>query len=264
MIRFLPEVNGSLEEACRMFPAIGTQIYGYASRYGGNFPFCTFWVIEDEKGEPLGALGRFHHTMRLSCQTLPPDTCREVQEFLQMMSWNTLEGPAEIVEQMSEKLGCSPQLLSFGQAMERPYSLPRLSLENRSIQDEIRENPPLQEVFQILRDSVPEFSVVDEMEWRRDASHLLRHNGGKYGAVPGKAAAAVAAHSPCWGLISQVATRPEFRGNGYASALTAWCVDVLAGEGRSAALLCQSSQAGRIYVRLGFKAAGRFAVLHRG
>lgn len=263
MIRFLPEANHRLEQGCLLFPASGTQIYGYTARYGGGFPFCTSWTIEDENGEIFGALCRFNGTLRLSCGSLEPLLFRELADFLAVLSWDTLEGPAGVVEELAKFLNGSGHIL-WGYAMERRERNPCPVPEGPPI----LEGPELSEVFRILRGSAPEFASVsvDEMEWRRDASHMLRHGGGLYVSAGGQAVAGITAYTPGWGLISQVASLPESRGRGYASALIAWCVNALLETGRRAVLLCGDGNgtAERIYQKSGFVQTGRFAVLTRG
>ena len=136
MIRFLPEADFRLEKGCLLFPASGTQIYGYASRYGGGFPFCTSWAIEDEKGETVGALGRFNGSLRLSCGSLEPSMLRELGDFLAVLSWDTLEGPAGVVEELAMARGLNgPGHILWGYAMERRERTPCL----------IPEGPPILE-----------------------------------------------------------------------------------------------------------------------
>ena len=258
MIRFLPKADARLERGCLLFPASGVQIYGYAARYGGGFPFCTSWAIEDEKGEIMGALGRFNGSMRLSCGPLEPSLLRELADFLVVLSWDTLEGPAGVVEELAKGLGVSGPVLR-GYAMERRDGTPCPVPESPPI----LEGTELSEVFRILRGSAPEFAGINEMEWRRDASHMLRHGGGLYVSLCGQAVAGITAYAPGWGLIAQVAALPESRGRGYASALTAWCVNALLETGRKAVLLCgeENGTAERIYKKSGFVQGGRFAVL---
>jgi len=260
MIYFLEKADDVLEKACGLFPASGTQIYGYAARYGGLYPFCTFWIIQNRRGRAVGTLGRIHSTLRISCGALSQKVFSELMDFLNVIQWETLEGPSSIIRLIAEKNyfpGCSA---AFGKVMERR---PGLSLCPVADSAPIQENPPLQEVFHILRDGSPEFSCVNELEWRRDASHLIRHNGGVFVTVAGKSAAGVTALAPKWGLISQVVSRPEERGKGFATALTSWCVNWLEGMGKNVVLLCRNPQAERIYRKLGFEETGEFGVLSK-
>lgn len=262
MIRYLPEADLRLERGCILFPASGTQIYGYASRYGGNFPFCTSWAVENKKGEIVGVLGRFNSSLRLSCSSLSPEVFQELADFLTVLSWDTLEGPADRVMQLAERLDLDTAgHISLGNAMERRKDHP-CPVPNSP---PILEQPDFSEVFRILKGSVPDVSEADEMEWRRDASHMVRHRGGTYVSIGGQSVAGITAYSPKWGLISQVATLPEGRGKGYASALVAWCVNALRKKGQDAVLLCgeENRQAEDIYQKLGFVRSGRFAVLRR-
>lgn len=260
MIYFLEKADDALEKACGLFPASGTQIYGYAARYGGMFPFCTSWIIQDGEGQAVGALGRIHSTLRLSCGTLSEELFLELIDFLDVIQWDTLEGPAETVQKIAQSSNFSGCSVEFGKTMEHRRGL---SLCPVSDSIPIQENPSLQEIFHILLKGSSEFSCVNEMEWRRDASHLIRHDGGVYVLAEGKAVAGVTAVAPEWGLISQVVTHPEARGKGLATALISWCVNWLDGKGKGAVLLCSNTQAEKIYRRLGFEEKREFGILHR-
>lgn len=65
-------------------------------------------------------------------------------------------------------------------------------------------------------------------------------------------------------MIIAVATDPEFRGRGYASACVARLVKGLNRRGRSACLFYNNPVAGRIYQRLGFREIGRWRMLTFG
>lgn len=64
------------------------------------------------------------------------------------------------------------------------------------------------------------------------------------------------------GAIVSVITEPEYRGRGYASALTAQCAEMLRSEGLAAWLCPCDTRAERLYSRLGFKRCGSFYTIY--
>lgn len=64
------------------------------------------------------------------------------------------------------------------------------------------------------------------------------------------------------GLIGGVYTLPAARGKGYAAACTAALSIDLQQDGKVPVLFYENPVAGRVYRRLGFTEAGRWAVLH--
>jgi len=76
--------------------------------------------------------------------------------------------------------------------------------------------------------------------------------------------ASASAETPEAAMIIAVATDPEFRGRGYASACTAQLVKELNERGKSACLFYNDPAAGRIYQRLGFREIGRWRMLTFG
>ena len=74
--------------------------------------------------------------------------------------------------------------------------------------------------------------------------------------------AAVRGRCAAGGAIVSVVTKPEYRGRGYASALTARCAEMLKSEGLTAWLCPCDDRAERLYARLGFKRCGSFCIIY--
>lgn len=252
----LAERDAPLEEACCFFPAVGAQIYGYFDRYQNRYPFCASWVCMDERQRVWGALGRYNGTLRLSCGFLAQEQAQELAGFLSMTGCDTLEGPAKVLEQLQQALERRSRIYSCAAMEYRGGILAADGLER------IDASPRLDDVFEILKNSHPHFAATAQYDqWLCDNSHRLRHQKGWTGTLCGKATASVAALSPQYGLIASVATLPEARGKGYATVLTAWCVNKILSSGRIPVLMAGSAPVISLYRRAGFEESGSWGVV---
>lgn len=118
-----------------------------------------------------------------------------------------------------------------------------------------------------LMDRIEEFNAPQltpeqmrsEIEGGMRRVAIIRHGPG--GVV---SAASAVAETGDAAMIIGVATLPEFRGKGYASACTAQLVKDLNRRGKSACLFYDNPAAGRIYHRLGFREIGRWRMITFG
>lgn len=103
--------------------------------------------------------------------------------------------------------------------------------------------------------------------WYVDVSHRLRHGFCRIAAVAeGEEAVAVAMTTAECGeaaVIGGVATLPEKRGRGYASACVSALTAALQAEGKEVFLSPKNEGARRLYEKLGFESAGGWGSLTR-
>lgn len=252
----LAQTPALLEQGCDLFPAVGAQIYGYFDRYRNQYPFCTSWLCRDEREDIWGTLGRYNGMLRLSCDILTEEQAEELAGFLGMTGCDTLEGPADALRQLQKTMGQEKSVYSCA-VME--YRGGRLDIPGL---EQIEVSPRLDDVFAILKESHPYFAQTAQYDqWLCDSSHRLRHQGGWTGMLRGKATASVTALSQKYGLIAAVATLPEARGRGYASVLTAWCVNRILDSGRTPVLMAGSSPVVPLYRGIGFAESGSWGMM---
>ena len=238
-----------LEEACALFPASGTQIYGCFARYGNGYPFSTTWLCQNEDGTVWGALGRYNSVLRLSCGALTDEQAEELEHFFGMTGCDTLELPLDAAKRFSAEPA------KTGAVMEYRGSIPEIT-------GQVETAPKPDDVFIILKESDPEFARVARFdEWLCDASHLCNHGAGWFYTIGKEASAGVTALSPKYGLIGAVATIPACRGRGYASLLTRCCVRSLLLSGRTPILMAADARAQSLYRHLGFIMTAHWAVI---
>lgn len=251
----LAQTAGALERGCELFPTVGTQIYGYFDRYGNDYPFCTAWLCQNEK-EVWGSLGRYNQSLRLSCNLLlSEEQIQEIAEFLGIAGCTTLEAPAFVLEQLRMFLGEKWKLFD-GAAMEY------VGTYFSETDERINSVPRLDDVFRILRESDTHFAATAQFdEWLCDAAHCRNHNGGWYAAIDNAAVSGVTALSLKYGLIGSVATHPQARRMGYASALIKWCVNRVLESGRKPILEAANEQVISMYRKIGFVETGRWGIV---
>lgn len=246
-----------IQPCCEGFPAVGVQIYGHFVGYRNQYPFCTTWICHD--GQYLwGVLGRYNQSLRFS-SVLPPtsEQLRELWAFLPVTGCSTLEGEQETLRRLSQVGNMAAKDFYGCAAMTYLGEKPPLGNEGA-----INTSPRLDDVFRILRDSHLYFARTAQYDqWLCDNSHRLRHGLGWTVTMENSATASVCALSPGFGVIASVATLPEHRGKGYASALVQWCVRRLMESGRQPVLMAGSEQVLPMYRRLGFVHTGAWGIL---
>jgi len=110
---------------------------------------------------------------------------------------------------------------------------------------------------------IPEFRaqkpdlVRSELAAGHSHGYWIEHDGAM------TAVARTTAENSHSAMIVGVATHPDFRGRGFATAVMAHLTRFLVASGRTACLCYDNPEAGRIYHRMGFAPVGRYLMLMR-
>lgn len=119
-----------------------------------------------------------------------------------------------------------------------------------------------------LLGQIDEFSKSchDSEKLKKDKLLNLSHGGIIWGAFSGGklvSTAAITAPSSVSAMVVSVATNPEYRGRGLATAVvSALCEDCFSRGKKFLCLFYDNPAAARIYKRIGFKDVGGYAMLH--
>lgn len=147
---------------------------------------------------------------------------------------------------------------AVGEVMTAPHAVESLGTATE---------PPLSALYPLLQavfaNDIPPFDV-----WYADVHHRRRHGCFRAAAVMEReravSCALVSAQTDSAVLLGGVATLPEARGRGYASA----CVTVLAhaeqAAGRAVYISPKNEQAAALYRRLRFVPCGQWGIVHKG
>lgn len=123
---------------------------------------------------------------------------------------------------------------------------------------ELRENPPYDEVFGILKDGFP---GIDHDSWYTDINHRVRHCTAKVYIYEGSTAA-VNSENGTAAFVTMLATKNEFKGQGSAKKLLRSLGFHYSRLGKKMFILCRSELM-PFYEKAGFCEAGRTITIYR-
>ena len=189
----------------------------------------------------------------------------EAAAFLGSRKVDCISGKLELVKMLAPffpSLSVQPTRLSRCRAVDGSVVRPLLS------SDTLRRLGPddVDELIMLLR-RISEFakSCNDPLKMRKDKLLNLEHGGVIWGAFSdGKlvSTAAITAPSSVSAMVVSVATLPEYRGRGLATAVVAaLCEDCFAAGKKFLCLFYDNPSAARIYKRIGFEDVGGYAML---
>lgn len=123
---------------------------------------------------------------------------------------------------------------------------------------ELRENPPYDEVFDILKDG---FTGIDHDSWYTDINHRVRHGTAKV-YIYGGATATVNSETETAAFITLLASKKEFRGGGDAKKLLRSLGLYYGGLKKEMFILCRPELA-PFYEKTGFCRVGRTVTIYK-
>lgn len=122
---------------------------------------------------------------------------------------------------------------------------------------ELRENPPYDEVFSILKDG---FKGIDHDNWYTDMNHRVRHGTAKI-YIYGGSTATVNSETETAAFVTLLATKNEFKGRGDAKKLLRSLGFYYSRLGKKMFILCRSELM-PFYEKAGFCEAGRTVTVY--
>ena len=218
------------------------KISSLAKAYEG-YDFCSFYGAKDI------LIGKYYEELIIRAKGgIPDEAAEELSLFLKVCGFKSALCSLETGKRL-EALGWSDneesELYRFSS-----YLIP----ENEKPPDflELRENPPLDEVFPIIQDGFP---GIDHDSWYADINHSIRHDCARV-YVYGNATASVMSDVNGGVFISMVASKKEFRGNGEAKNLLRSLGLHFEKQGKEASVLCRQ-ELSPFYKKPGFYEAGK-------
>ncbi|MBO8172246.1 MAG: GNAT family N-acetyltransferase [Bacillaceae bacterium] len=240
--------------------ALNTFIIGDIENYGYDQDFQEVWGEVDEQGNVTAVLLRYYHAyMFYADGDFDPAPFADI--IKQDPDFEVLQGPKEIVSRFRD-------FISIGDVKETYFAeLDDGRLLPEEIPDGIRvEKATIDDVDEILalRRQIKEFTIgpnAREMMIRKFKTgagkiYIIRKEGKMI------ATASTTAENSYTAMIVGVATLPEYRNRGYATACMAQlCRDLLA-EGKKSCLFYDNPAAGSIYRRIGFRETGLWHIYY--
>ena len=239
-------------ELSRLLPdrEAAVRIRALCEAYGTRYSFLRFW--SGDRGECIALMDG---QAILVCDTadLYPDN-DELLCFLSMQpEIRSIRTDAQTAEWLFAHLGGH---LKTGEVMQPTRKFIESSAMVKPFAE--RETYPLLE--RVFGDAVPPFEA-----WYVDVSHRRRRDLCRIVGIEerGEAAAVAMTVAECTGhaLIGAVATAPQCRGKGYASACVSTLTQLLQYEKKQVWLSPKNEKAKCLYEHLGFKTVGRWGSL---
>ncbi len=246
--RVPPGKTARLLRRLHISPAYGVRVGALALAYDG-MPFFAVWRQEN------ALLARLESSFFLCGESSDPE---ELAAFLQFNPYFCrLRGEAGSVERVARRLELPHRVERFLlMACRSPVEAPTAPVERTA---------DLRAVYAVMRAVAGEQFALPPFEaWYADMSHRIRHGCGRAyllrEADAPAAACMVSAEDETAGLLSGVATAPDFRRRGFASAVLARACGDLLEAGRLPVLECRRELA-EYYALRGFEPVGEEAAL---
>lgn len=244
--RVLDNETDKLQEILNLEPTINARISALIKSYGIGRHFFNVWRHDWEI-----ILARFETSFFISS-----DINADLEEIAFFLKFNPyfrrLTGKSEVILKIKEFMGnCQSLDFDFMTCNEQIYVNEDYNIETC---------PNLKSVYEVMEAAQSDdFTVGKFAPWYADVSHRIRHGCARAYLMRVNdepvSACLVSAESSRAGLISGVATNPDFRKKGYASAVVKKACRDLLNCGKLPVLECLPALTG-YYSRLGFKKTG--------
>ncbi|MCM1297960.1 MAG: GNAT family N-acetyltransferase [Firmicutes bacterium] len=225
------------------------KLAALAKAYEG-YEFCKFYGAKDI------LIGKYYEELIIRAKGgISDEAAEELSLFLKVCGFKNALCSLETGKRL-EALGWSntseSEIFRFSS-----YLIP----ENEPVPlfSELMENPPLDEVFPIIKDGFPDVNYDD---WYTDLNHRIRHDCAKV-YLYGGATAAVMADINGGAFISLVAAKKEERGKGEAKSLLRCLGLHFEKQGKEASVLCRQ-ELSPFYKKAGFYEVGRTVTVFNG
>ena len=250
MICFLTdEHTNSFIKATSFDITAGARIFSLYNMFGANYEHAMFWVQINELGVAVAALSRYGGILNISASQNAD--LAEINEFTEFIGgFERICSSHFVCESLQKSCKCFP-------VMELADDTKALSNKK------ICATPKLQDVYSLLCLCDDDFAGQTNWEsWYVHTSHLLRHGlgfcAGIYINDTLVSTAGVYAKGTAHAVISGVATLPNFRGKGYASAVINAAAKKSLSESLMPVILSANSKLEKWYETMGFAVAGKF------
>lgn len=218
---------------------------------------AQFWIVYGAS-RPLGIMCLSADVLTVHAKLMLKN---EFTEFLSFISWKTVE--CDCTGLFSSANALEADVSSF--SVQRFAAPPMDCIEKRDIPeivDEIR----ISELYDLLCEADSHFKDVSVFDaWMCSISYRVRHGYSKvYGIFDNEkliATAGVYTESASCGVIESVATHPDYRMRGYASALTLQAVQLLMSNKKHALIVTSNLRTHEMYHKLGFRDCGTLFVM---
>jgi predicted GNAT family acetyltransferase len=227
--------------------------------YGLDNKLFQLWGTKNDDNNTFDyVLGRFHQFVTVYSRSKTVDT-QEILRFLteHLIEFHSLSGKESLVDPFTKFIHFNKEHRMFLAELKRedfiPCSDATVQIHKAMVQN-------ANDIYR-LWSSMPEFRdmlipisrLVELLETDKGIVLFVRQNGQMVSSVT----------ELDLGRIDYVCTMPDFRGRGYGSLLVSRLAEMIFAGEKSPTLEYETSEAGRIYKRLGFREIGRTAIFSK-
>ncbi len=225
----------------------GTRISCLYSCYSTDYDFVRFWVQTDENGQILSAVSRLDGDVTISSVGTGAD---ELRDFLNFAGFRTIQCEKSIA-----------RLLSFKPSVEG-YVVEYVGNGKKFADFNTDNSFRSKEIYDIIK-SAKLVGVGDYLPWLSDMTFRM-NRGAAYCETVISGGKAVACAMKLFVtdsavLLGAVATKPEYRGRGYAGALVTHLAE--SENGKRVELLCKNDSIVDFYKSIGFDVKNEWSII---
>lgn len=245
MIKSVEKNDKGFVEFCKR-DVFGTRISCLYSCYSTDYDFVKFWVQTDDDGQILSAVSRLDGDVTVSSTGKNHD---ELHNFLNFVGFRTVQCEKKIAELFGLKISVEGFVVEY---VGNKNEIADLNTDNsfRS-----------KEIYDIIK-SAKLVGVGDYLPWLSDMTFRMNRGAAYCETVvsDGKAVACAmklfVTESAV--LLGAVATKPEYRGRGYAGALVTHLAE--SEKDKRVELLCKKDSIVEFYKSIGFDVKNEWSI----
>lgn len=249
MFRKLKEADRKeLQTLVSKEPELNLFIIGDLESYGFEESFLDYWG-QFEKGVMTGVVMRYHDGFTV--YSLDQIDVVGVMDITRQYDYKTIAGGKRILDQFNSVATIGRRRDTYFAKLDRDKNLVKNDLcqqvERTTVED-------LDDLQVLLEDHIVEFDNMEPLD-RKKGHYEEGVRRGYHIKEEGKiiASAETTAENSQSAMIVAVATHPDHRGKGYATAVMSKLCDDLIVEGKSLCLFYDNPDAGLVYKRIGFE-----------
>ena len=234
-------------------PALNLFIIGDIENYGFQNDFQEMWGEFDHEDNFKAVLLRYYDSFIIYAKN--EYSSQEIAKIIKNNDSKMVSGKKVCVEKLSSYLDIEKKRDTYFCKLDKAEELYEGDLINQVEKTKIQDVEYLWE----LHNRIDEFDNLDSLE-RKEKKYKDKtgrgyhiYNGSRDKVI---SCAETTAENSVSAMVVGVATDPEYRGKGLASAVMSKLCKVVLDEGKELCLFYDNPEAGKIYKRIGFEDIG--------
>jgi uncharacterized protein len=232
-------------------------IIGDIENYGFNEEFLDFWGEFNENQEIIAVLMRFYEDF-VVYSTGEFDVLG-FSKIINSIKFRMLSGEKSMVEKFSNVVEVKEKQDTHFAKLDKSYNLYNGEAINLVVKTELED---INKVWELHNKKIAEFTDLSPVE--RMKKKYLDKTARGYHIKNDKnqiiSSVETGGENSSSAMVLGVCTDPNYRGLGYAAAVTSKLCKELLSEGKSSCLFYYNPKAGEIYKRLGFQDIGMWSM----